>query len=53
MHSLNVCGDIATGNTFCGIGDGSFRKGERAGLFEDFCVPTNVSPPLAEMLNVF
>ena len=50
---LNVCGGIATGNTFCGIGDGSFRKGERAGSFEDFCVPTNFSALLAEMLNVF
>ena len=52
-HSLNVCSGIATGNAFCGIGDGSFRKGERACSFEDFCVPTNFSPVLAEMLNVF
>ena len=43
---------MATGDTFCGIGDGSFRKGERAGSFEDFCVPTNISPLLAEMMNV-
>ena len=33
--------------------NGSFIKGERAGSFEDFCVPTNFCPLLAEMLNVF
>ena len=25
-HSLNVCGGIATGNTFCGIGEWQFQK---------------------------
>ena len=25
-HSLNVCGGIATSNTFCGIGERQFQK---------------------------
>ena len=25
-HSLSVCGGIATGNTFCGIGERQFKK---------------------------